>query len=46
MGILINRLCLDGEISNFQFWMGKYLIREVVMGIYPNFSSNKKKIRF
>jgi hypothetical protein len=29
---------LNGEITKFKVLMGKYLIEEVIMGIYLNFS--------
>ena len=38
MGIFIKSMSLNGEITNFKFLMGKYLIDEVMMGIYLNFS--------
>ena len=44
MGILIIYVNLDGEITNFKILMGKYLIDEVMMGIYLNFSKKKVKI--
>lgn len=38
MRVLIKWVSLDGKITSFQIWMGKYLIEEVTMGIYLNFS--------
>ena len=38
MGILIILMNLGGEITNFKVLMEKYLIDEVMMGIYLNFS--------
>jgi hypothetical protein len=34
---------LNGEITKFKILMGKYLIDEVMMGIYLNFSLKKMR---
>lgn len=39
MGILIKILNLNGQVvSHFLFLMDKYLIEELLMGVYINFS--------